>query len=48
MKKDFGTYDMKQLMKYQSVNIPKGSTLSEVVDAVVEDFNKIFNKQPLS
>lgn len=42
MKQDFGTYDMKQLMKYQSVIIPEDSTLSEVVDAVVEDFNKIF------
>lgn len=40
-KKRIRTYDMKQLMKYQCVNIPKKRTLSEVVAAVVEDFKQI-------
>lgn len=48
-KKNIGTYNMKQLMKYQSVIIPGNSTLSEIMDAVVEDFNQICDeliKQP--
>lgn len=45
-KKDFGTYDMKNLMKYQGRIIPSGSKISDVIDALVSDLVYIVdNKQ---